>query len=267
MKPHVVIIGGGFGGLNAAKALRHADVGITLIDRTNHHLFQPLLYQVATAALSPADIAMPLRAIFGKQKNVTVVMDEVISIDKEHKMITLSNGSMAFDYLIIATGAAPSYFGHNDWMQYAPTLKTLDDALTIREKILLSLEEAERLAIEGSIVGELSAYTTFIIIGGGPTGVEMAGAIAEIAKKTMMKEFRKIDLSQTKIYLIEALPNILSAYPKELSLKAKSDLEALGVQVVVDTKVEEITNEGVRVGDSFISTKNVIWAAGNNASP
>jgi len=266
MKPKVVIIGGGFGGLTAAKSLRYADLDIVLIDKTNHHLFQPLLYQVATAALSPADIAMPLRSIFSRQKNVTVIMDEAVVINVDEKTVLLENGSMSFDYLIVAAGATPSYYSHGEWMQYAPTLKTLNDALNIREHILLSLEEAERVIAEGKDGKDIRKYITFVIVGGGPTGVELAGAIAEIAKKTMMQDFRGIDLSQTKIYLVEALPQILSTYPEQLSLKAKQDLELLGVDVLVNTKVEEINGEGVRLGNEFIKTNNIIWAAGNNAS-
>src|SRR5580692_8802528 len=218
----VVIVGGGFGGLNAAKSLKKAKLDILVIDKTNHHLFQPLLYEVATAALSPGEIATPLRETLRDQKNTTVIMGEVASIDKQSKQITLSNGhAITFDYLIVATGARHSYFGNDRWETFAPGLKTISDALKIREQVLISFEKAERV----DSIAEASKYLNFVIIGGGPTGVEMAGAIAEIAHKTMFKNFRRIRPETSKIYLIEALPNILQTYPEKLRLRAKKDLE------------------------------------------
>ncbi|MCX6168267.1 MAG: NAD(P)/FAD-dependent oxidoreductase [Ignavibacteriales bacterium] len=255
----VVIIGGGFGGLTAAKSLKHADVEITLIDKTNHYLFQPLLYQVATAALSPGDIAAPIRAILNNQKNVHVIMSEVINIDTEQKKVFLHDDQFEYDYLIVAVGSRHSYFGKDEWEKYAPGLKAISDALFIREKILLSFEKAERAHLET----EIQKYLTFVIVGGGPTGVELAGAIAEISKKTMLKDFRSIDSSKTKIILVEAQSRILSSYDPYLSEKAKTELESLGVTVMLNTKVSDINEHGVNLGGEFIETPNVIWAAGN----
>ena len=259
MNKKVVVIGGGFGGLTAAKALRNANVDITLIDKTNHHLFQPLLYQVATAALSPADIAAPIRGILHNQKNVTVIMGEVIRIDVDSKTILLANDQFEYDYLIIAIGSRHSYFGKNNWESFAPGLKTLNDAITIRDKILLSFEKSE----VSRDPNEIKKYTTFVVVGGGPTGVEIAGAIAEISKRTLRKEFRHIDPSKTKIILVEAQDRILSIYDPSLSEKGKRSLEKLGVDVRLNTKVEEINDRGVLLNSEFIETSNVIWAAGN----
>lgn len=261
-KSRVIIIGGGFGGLNAAKALKKADVDILLIDKMNYHLFQPLLYEVATAALSPGEIATPLREIFRNQENVSIIMGEVTDINTEQKQVILSNQAwFGYDYLIIATGARHSYFGNDRWETFAPGLKTIPDALNIREQILISFEKAER-----SDFGSILPYLTFVIIGGGPTGVEMAGAIAEIAYKTMFKNFRKINPEKAQIFLIEACPNILPSYPERLSKRAKKDLEKLGVQVLNNTKVTHIDDSGVQIADTFIASKNIIWAAGNQAS-
>ncbi len=260
----VVIVGGGFGGLQAAKQLRKASLDVYLIDKTNHHLFQPLLYQVASAALSPADVAIPLREILSPQTNATVIMGNVVDIDKERRLITLGNGDIVgYDYLVLAVGARHSYFGHDEWEEFAPGLKTVKDALQIREQILLSFEKAER---EDSLQ-EAAKYLNFVIIGAGPTGVEMAGAIAEIAHKTMFKNFRRIKPEKSKIYLIEGAPRVLPPYPETLSVRAKKDLEKLGVSVLTGTIVSEITPEGVKCGDRFIEAKNIIWAAGNQASP
>lgn len=260
----VVIIGGGFGGLNATKALKKANMDITLLDRANHHLFQPLLYQVATAALSPGEIAYPIREIFRKQKNTMVIMGEASSIDKDSRCITLCNGDKLFyDYLILAVGARHSYFGNDQWESFAPGLKTISDALHIRERILSSFEMAERI----DSPSEASKYMNFVVIGGGPTGVEMAGAIAEIAHTTLFDNFRKIKPERSKIYLVEALPQILPVYSKDLAEKAKKALENLGVQVITGKKVTSIDASGVRVEDQLIESKNVIWAAGNQASP
>ncbi|MCW8805818.1 MAG: NAD(P)/FAD-dependent oxidoreductase [Ignavibacteriaceae bacterium] len=258
----VIIIGGGFGGLSAAKDLARQDFQITIIDRTNHHLFQPLLYQVATAALSPADIAIPIRSIFSENKNVEVLLGDVSSIDKERRRVFFNGSELEFDYLIIATGSRHSYFGKDEWEKYAPGLKTLNDALKIREIILLSLEAAEK---EKDPI-KRQKYLNFVIIGGGPTGVELAGAIAEIVNKNLIHDFRNIDSSMTKVYMVEALSNILSSYPEKLSKRALEDLSKLGVEVLLNEKVTEINEDGVKVGIKFIETKNILWAAGNQAS-
>ncbi len=263
MQKKIVIIGGGFGGISAAKEFDDFDADITLIDKTNYHLFQPLLYQVATAALSPADIAAPIRAVLNKQKNTTVVMDEVTAIDRVNKKVITKGSEYSFDYLIIAVGSRHSYFGKDEWEKDAPGLKTLNDALNVREKMLLSLESAEKM----NNPEETIKYLTFVIVGGGPTGVEMAGAIAEIVKISMMKDFRNINSEMTKVYLIEALPRLLTAYPEDLSERAKKDLETLGVEVLLNTMVVDVNDEGVALKDKFIPTKNIIWAAGNTVSP
>jgi NADH dehydrogenase len=260
----VIIIGGGFGGLSAAKALKNAPIDVLLIDKTNHHLFQPLLYEVATAALSPGEIATPLREVLRHQDNTSVIMGEVVSIDKTHKQVVIANGDkFTYDYLIVSTGARHSYFGNDKWEAFAPGLKTVTDALKIREHILISFEKAERL----DSISEASKYLNFVVIGGGPTGVEMAGAIAEISNKTMFKNFRRIKPEESKIYLIEAFPHILPSYPERLSLRAKKDLEKMGVKVLTNTKVTNVTDEGVQIEGTFIISKNIIWAAGNQASP
>jgi NADH dehydrogenase len=260
----VVIVGGGLGGLNTAKKLNKCKLDLLLIDKTNHHLFQPLLYQVASAALSPNEIAIPIREILRKQKNTTVMMGEVININKEGHEIVLGNGEkIYYDYLVLAVGARHSYFGNDAWEKYAPGLKTVKDALTIREDILISFEKAERL----DSINEAAKYLNFVIIGGGPTGVEMAGAIAEIAHKTMFKNFRRIKPEKSKIYLIEATPNILAMYPPDLANKAKGYLERMGVRVITGKKVTNVTEDGVQVEETFYPCKNIIWAAGNQASP
>jgi NADH dehydrogenase len=259
----IVIIGAGFGGLTAAKELAKKDFNITVIDKTNHHLFQPLLYQVATAALSPADIATPIRSIFSKNKNVEVLLGEVKSIDKENKKVFFNGSEIDFDCLIIATGSRHSYFGRDEWEKFAPGLKTLNDALKIRETILLSLEAAEK---EKDSV-KRQKYLNFVIIGGGPTGVELAGAISEIVNQNIIPDFRNIDASMTKVYMIEALPNILSSYPESLSNRAQEDLKNLQVEIILNEKVTEINENGVRVGTRFIETKNILWAAGNQTLP
>jgi NADH dehydrogenase len=262
----VVILGGGFAGINAAKTLgqAHSKLDVWMIDKTNHHLFQPLLYQVATAALSPADIAIPIREILSPYDNITVLMGEVTGIDKEKKTVLLRNGDQIhYEYLVIALGARHSYYGRDDWEKYAPGLKTLADALKIREKILMSYEIAERL----DRISEAEKYLNFVIIGGGPTGVEMAGAIAEIAHETMLKNFRRIDTTKTKIYLIEGSSHILPVYPETLTKKAAKYLERYGVHVITGKRVTSVTNEGVEVEGTFIPAKNILWAAGNQASP
>lgn len=262
-KKRIVIIGSGFGGLAAVKALKDSDYEIILIDKTNHHLFQPLLYQVATAALSPADIAIPIRSILSRQKNTKILMDEAIEIVKENKIVRLSNDEIKFDYLIIATGTRHSYFGNDDWEKYAPGLKTLNDALLIREKIINSLELAEK---ETDPVKK-KRYLTFVIIGGGPTGVELAGSIAEIAKKTIIKDYKNFHHNDTKIILVEGIDRLLSSFDPKLSENALEDLQKMGVDVLLDTKVEDINEHGVKTNDRFIESMNVIWAAGNVALP
>lgn len=260
----VVILGGGFAGLNAAKGLGNSKNDVWLIDKTNHHLFQPLLYQVATAALSPADIAVPIREILSPYENVTVLMGEVVSVDKDNKQVVLRNGDrIGYEYLIIGLGARHSYFGNDAWEPFAPGLKTLSDALKLRERILMSFEKAERC----DSISEAKKYLNFVIIGGGPTGVEMAGAIAEIAYETMFKNFRRIDPTKTKIYLVEGSPHILPVYPEPLSQKAQGYLEHFGVKVITGKRVTSITKEGVTAEDVFIPAENILWAAGNQASP
>lgn len=259
MRKKIIIIGGGFGGLSAAQEFGDFDADTTVIDKTNHHVFQPLLYQVATAALSPADIAEPIRSVLRKEKNITVVMDEVIDIDRTNRKVVTNNFKYPFDYLIVAIGSRHSYFGKDEWEKYAPGLKTLGDALNIRERILSSLEKAEKL----NNPDEAKKFLTYVIIGGGPTGVEMAGAIAEIVSISMMKDFRNINSSMTKIYLVEGEPRVLTTYPPDLSERAAKDLESLGVEIIFDKRVTGVDDKGVKIGDRFIETKNIIWAAGN----
>ena len=260
----VIIIGGGFGGLNVAMSLNKAKMEILLLDKKNHHLFQPLLYQVASAALSPADIAIPLREIMRSHKNTTVLMGDVKDIDKEKRLVILGNGeTFNYDYLVVATGARHSYFGNDAWEPMAPGLKTLLDALGIRERLLTSFEQAERC----DSISQATKYLNFVIIGAGPTGVEMAGAIAEIAYKTMIKNFRRIDPKKARIYLLEAAPRVLPPYPERLSKRAQKDLEKMGVRVKTGKRVTNVTEDGVQLEDGFIESKNVIWAAGNQASP
>jgi NADH dehydrogenase len=222
-----------------------------------------LLYQVATAALSPADIAIPIRSIFSKNKNVEVLLGDVKSIDKENRKVFFNGSEIDFDYLIIATGSRHSYFGRDEWEKFAPGLKTLNDALKIRETILLSLEAAEK---EKDSV-KRQKYLNFVIIGGGPTGVELAGAISEIVNQSIIPDFRNIDASMTKVYMIEALPNILSSYPESLSNRAQEDLKQLQVELILNERVTDINENGVKVGDRFIETKNILWAAGNQTLP
>ena len=261
-KPHVVIVGAGFGGLEAAKKLAGKDVRVTVIDRTNYHLFQPLLYQVATAALSPADIAAPVRAVLSKYKNVKVLLAEVESVDVDAKKIKTTDSEIPYDFLILATGARHSYFGHNEWEKLAPGLKSLEDAIELRRRLLMAFEYAEKITDEAAC----KAAMTFVIIGGGPTGVEMAGAIAEIARYTLAKDFRHIDPSQTRVILIEGDPRLLSAFPEDLSASALKQLVDLGVEVRIGGRATAITEAGVQVGDEFIPCRVKIWAAGNNAS-
>ncbi len=264
VKTKVVIIGGGFGGIAAAKALRKTDCQITLIDKRNHHLFQPLLYQVATAALSPGDIAVPIRAIFSRNKNIETILGEVTEVDKDAGNVILSDGeAIPFDYLILAPGARYNYFGNDQWKKFAPGLKTLNNALSIRERILVSLEEADKIRD----TQKRKPYLTYAVIGGGPTGVETAGAIAEIAKRNMMRDFRNISPDETDVILIEAADRILNGYSEKLSGKAKKDLEKMGVTVLLNSPVKDIREDGVDIGERYIATPNIVWAAGVEASP
>ncbi len=258
----VIIVGAGFGGLNLAKSLENENFNVTLIDKTNHHLFQPLLYQVATAGLSPADIAMPVRSLFRNSTNISVIMDEAIAIDKQNNKVILTNSQLDFDYLVIATGSKHSYFGNEKWSEIAPGLKTLNDALTIREKIIKSLELAEKEV--DAVIRE--KYLTFVIIGGGPTGVEMAGAIAEIAKKTMIKDYKNFSPYDTKVFLIEAANRLLISFDEKLSKQAEEDLKKLGVKVFLNTKVIDIKEGEVITNNQTFKANSIIWAAGNQVS-
>ena len=263
-RKHVVIVGGGFGGISAAKKLKKAKVDITLIDRHNHHLFQPLLYQVATAALSPGDIAIPIRAILGKWEGLQILLGTVSSIDRKSQAVNLKKGqSISYDYLVLAPGARYNYFGNEDWKKHAPGLKSIGDALGVRERILLSLEEAEQL----SDPKLREPYLTYVIIGGGPTGVEMAGAIAEIAKRNMMRDYSTFSKNETRIFLVEAGPRILNGYPESLGEKARETLEDMGVRVLLNTPVTDIEENRVSFSEGTIKTPNIIWAAGVAASP
>lgn len=263
--PRVIIIGAGFGGLEAAKSLKNANVEVLVIDRLNHHLFQPLLYQVATAALSPSDIAVPVRKILSGQENARFIMATVEKIDKENKAVHLADGRVEkYDWLIVSPGARHSYFGKDQWEEAAPGLKTIRDALRIREHILACLERAEN----AQNLQDIERYLTFIVIGGGPTGVEMAGAIAEIAVKTVVKTYRTIDTRKARIILIEGAPQILPAYPEHLAKKAERALRDLGVEVITACRVTNIQEKGVETDKhGFVPSECVVWAAGNQASP
>ncbi len=262
--PHVVILGGGFAGLYAARGLRRAPVRVTLIDRRNHHLFQPMLYQVATAALNPSDIAAPIRSVLRNQANAEVLLAEVSTIDVPTRRVTLTDGSqIAYDYLIVATGAHHSYFGHNEWEPLAPGLKSLEDAVEIRQRVLLAFERAER---ETDSVRR-HAFLTFVIVGGGPTGVEMAGAVAELRRYALRRDFRRIDPGEATVMLLEGGTRLLPSYPPSLSDQAKKDLRRLGVEVRTETMVTDIRPGSVVAAGWTIPTQTVIWAAGNLASP
>jgi NADH dehydrogenase len=260
---HVVIVGGGFGGLYAARALRDVDVEVTLLDRRNHHVFQPLLYQVATAALSPGDIASPIRWILRHQKNVEVLLAEVRRVDAARRVLILDHGEMSYDFLVLATGATHAYFGHDEWQVAAPGLKTLEDALEIRRRVLLAYEHAER----ESDPAKRAALLTFVVIGGGPTGAEMAGALAEISRQSLARNFRHFDPSSARIILIEAGPSILSTFPETLREAAAHDLQRLGVEVRTGRAVTGVSNGRVEVGSDSIAAATVLWAAGVAASP
>jgi NADH dehydrogenase len=261
-RKRVVIIGGGFGGLSAAQSLR--DVDVVLIDRTNHHLFQPLLYQVATAALSPGDIAWPLRTIFRRHTDVRVVMDEVLSVDRAGRLVRLRDSTpIAFDVLIVAPGSRHAYFGHDAWEQFAPGLKTLADAVHLREKMLTAFEETERRRAASGMQERL----TFVIVGGGPTGVELAGALAEIGRKAMGPDFPTLNLDDLAIVLVEAGPRILPGFSLDLSAKAAVALQRMGVTITLNRAVSEVRADGVMIGSEFVRSRHIIWAAGNRASP
>jgi NADH:quinone reductase (non-electrogenic) len=262
-RPRVVIIGGGFGGLSAAKALRRAPVDVLLLDRRNHHVFQPLLYQVATAALSPGDIASPIRWILRRQSNVTVWLADATGIDTARRVVSLTDGEMAYDYLIVAAGATHAYFGHDEWQAYAPGLKTLEDALDIRRRVLVAFEKAER--DEDPAVRR--RLLTFVIVGGGPTGAELAGALAEISRHALVHDFRAIAPESARVVLLEGGPGILAAYPARLSAFAKRSLERLGVEVRTSARVTSVAEGCVRVGDKIIEAGTILWAAGVSASP
>lgn len=263
-RPKVVIVGGGFGGLSAARALKRAPVDVTLIDRHNHHVFQPLLYQVATAGLSPGDIASPIRWILRRHRNLTVWLGDVTGIDSAERQVRLSDGGVVpFDYLILAAGAAHSYFGHDEWARHAPGLKTLDDALDIRTRVLLAFERAEREpdpAVQRRLL-------TFAVVGGGPTGVELAGALAEISRHALANDFRAIAPESARILLIEGGPRVLPAYPAPLSAFARRALERLGVSVWTDSLVTGVEDGALRVGGERVEAETMLWAAGVAASP
>lgn len=262
--PHVVIVGGGFGGLAAARRLADADVEITLLDRRNHHLFQPLLYQVATAGLNPADIAHPIRTTLSGQSNCRVVLDEVVGIDRSSRTVTTGDGRcVAYDYLVVSAGTRHSYFGHPEWEAHAPGLKTIEDALEIRRRVLLAFERAER----SDDPEERQEHLTFVVVGGGPTGVEMAGAIAEIAFTSLTSEFRSIDPTTAKVILLEGADRLLLAYPETLSVKANRQLEDLGVDVRPSVLVTGIDAATVTTSAGPIAARTVVWSAGNEASP
>ncbi len=262
-RPHVVILGGGFAGLSAARSLKRADVRVTLVDRSNHHVFQPLLYQAATAAVSPGDITAPIRFLLRKQRNARVLMASAESIDVERKCVRLDRGDdLQYDYLIVATGARHAYFGRDEWEEHAPGLKSIEDALEIRNRFLAAFEEAERCDDEA----ERRAWLTFVIVGGGPTGVELAGVMPVIARKALAGDYRAIDASATRVILVEGQDRILTAYPDALSARARRDLEELGVEVRTGARVTAIEHDRVHIGDETIPCRNVFWAAGNQAS-
>ena len=280
-RPHVVVVGGGFAGLWAVRALASAPVRVTLVDRTNHHLFQPLLYQVATAGLSAPDIAAPLRHILRRQRNVTVLMAEVAAVEPATCRLHFADGgALAYDWLLLASGATHAYFGHPEWAPHAPGLKSLDDALAIRRRVLSAFEAAERESAEearaaqgcasaagGRMPGAADAWLSFVVIGGGPTGVELAGTLAEIARHTLRNEFRRSEPRHAQVHLVEAGPRVLAAMAEPLSASARRQLEKLGVQVHTGEAVTAIDADGVRIGEARLAARTVLWAAGVAASP
>lgn len=259
----VVIVGGGFGGLKAAEALARLRVQITLVDRTNHHTFQPLLYQVATAGLSPAEIAAPIREILAKHENVEVLLGEVLDFDLENRIVKLHGFELLYDYLIVAAGASHAYFGHDEWEPLAPGLKNIEDALEIRRRVLLAFELAERQA---AVTGK-HAPLTFVVVGGGPTGVELAGTLAEVARESLASDFRNIDPKKTRIVLVEAGPALLGAYPEDLRQSAQRQLEHLDVEVRLNAAVTDVRAAEIRLGQEVMQATVVLWAAGVAASP
>lgn len=264
MRPRVVIIGGGFAGLHAARALRDAPVEVTLVDRTNHHVFQPLLYQVANTSLAPSDIAAPIRWILRSQRNVTVLLGDVVGIAPAARTVEVTGeGAIGYDALIIATGARHAYFGHDRWEAHAPGLKTLDDALDMRQRLLLAFERAEWATDDA----ERRALLTFVIVGGGPTGVELAGTLPEFARVALRPDFRRFDAGTAHVVLIEGGPRLLPAFPERLSASAHRDLERLGVEVRTGKVVTDVSADGVTMGDDRLAARTVFWAAGNVASP
>lgn len=272
MVPHVVIIGGGFGGLSAARRLRAAAVRVTLIDKRNYHLFRPMLYQVATGLLSDDEIAGPLRSILSHQENVDVLLDEIIGISANQRLVHLKHRDLAYDFLILATGIQYNYFGHDEWRQFAPGLESLDDADVIRSKILLAFERAEALAstfkVQNDVTaGEIRRLLTFALVGAGTVGVEMAGTLAEMSRMALAHDFRHIDPGTARILLYEAAPRILPTYPEVLSLKAQRHLESLGVEVFTNTRVTNVDSDGIVVGGEKVPAGTVLWGAGVVASP
>jgi NADH:ubiquinone reductase (H+-translocating) len=261
--PHVIIAGGGFGGLYAARALRGAPVRITLLDRKNHHVFQPLLYQVATAALSPGDIASPIRWILRHQANVEVQLAELRQVDVARRTVVLTDGEMSYDYLILATGATHAYFGHDEWRSVAPGLKSLEDALDIRRRVLLAFEHAER----ETDPSRRRAFLTFVVIGGGPTGVELAGALAEISRQSLARNFRHFDPGSARVLLLEGGPSILATFPETLRTAARTHLERIGVEVRTNSIVTRVENGRVEAAGESIEAATILWAAGVAASP
>jgi NADH dehydrogenase len=261
--PHVVILGGGFGGMATARRLAGAAIRLTLVDRRNHHLFQPLLYQVATASLAAPSIAAPLRQILRRQRNLTVLLDEVTGIDLLARRVTLAHGSLDYDFLVVATGATHAYFGHDEWERFAPGLKTLDDAFLIRRRVLLAFEHAER----ESDPERRQAWLNFVVVGGGSTGVELAGTLIELARHTLRREFRRSDPRQASVHLVEAGPRLLPAFDPALSEKARRQLERLGVEVHTGLAVTDIDAQGVKLGERWLFARTVLWAAGVAASP
>ncbi len=261
--PHVVIVGGGFGGLTAAQSLAQARMRVTLVDRTNHHLFQPLLYQVATAALSPAEIAAPIRAVLARQRNARVLMAEVTGVDLARRQVTLRDGELAYDFLVLATGAGNFYFGHDEWEAFAPGLKTLEDAVEIRRRILLAFERAER----EPDAARRARLLTFCVIGGGATGVELAGSISELARSVLARDFRAIDPKQTRVLLLEGGDRVLPAFTPDLSASAERQLAQIGVEVRKGARVTRIDGDGVWLGEELVGAATVLWGAGVRATP
>jgi NADH dehydrogenase len=265
--PRVVIVGAGFGGLNAAQVLAREQARITVIDRKNHHTFQPLLYQVATAGLSPGEIAAPIRSILRHHQNVEVLMAEVIGFDLERRVVEMTGQEIPYDYLIVATGASHTYFGHDEWEAFAPGLKTIEDALEIRRRVLLAFELAERQAAAGETAGDTNEPLDFVVVGGGPTGVELAGTLAEICRHALAHDFRSIDPKRTHILLLEGGPRVLPSYSEDLSRSAEDQLRRLGVEVRTSTMVTRVEPGSIRIGETRLNASVILWAAGVAASP